>query len=839
MTMIRERFHATQRTTIMKKIRTIMLTLALGISSAAAASPERSAESRLANPSLTPDAAYSAMLERLRVELASNIPETSQNDQVDGFLGRNALDGKLAKYVVLKEATPERLAEFARQGDKQSTLIDELLADPGLMIRMLVADGAADGNYGQAMDIYSAIRKASERASDGVLERLALAIALEHATPVPQENPPAQTDAPATVDPVGRYLHFEKAYLAGELDAAFDQLDVWHLRMVVDGNEPDETLAWGREMLRNFRPDHIINPNHGWRYSGLVASDVRYGSGDVKYDRPELQRYQNILMNGGVCGRRAFIGRFILRAHGIPTIAKPSRGHGALARWTPDGWVVNLGPNWGGGWTGTRYRNDHDFVATTQARPHQDAFLKVKRAQWVGDVMGERRSYGENDGESGPWYTISYRTQRAIIEGSDARTLAALGEELGESDTPLTIAQEVLATEVNHDDLRITHGTDGSITIPSAALSKPAGGNREVQVMRSFAGGQQIYLPRFARQGQTIMRGGTWKDDADRCTSGARLQSGGFGRYDDWGLRAAVTPAEGAPPAELVLDLGDGVTMELVYIKPGKFIMGGERTTDGRFDCVEVPKHEVTLTRGYYLGKYEVTQAQYEAVMGNNPSRSSKGPDFPVDNISEQDAREFCQKLAGMTGQAARLPTEAEWEYAARAGTDTTWSFGDDASKLGEYAWYAGNSDGKSHPVGQKKPNPWGLYDMYGNVYERISDVYNRNYYALGPKTDPTGPSQGESSRFEYQITVPRADSYSLTATVVTANYDQRLNVAVNESDSATILTMPFTLGKWQETESITLNLEQGENTLRFWRDDPPQQGVAIKSFCLKPASGR
>jgi formylglycine-generating enzyme required for sulfatase activity len=782
---------------------------------------------------------YARMLEQLRTELAAKLPDTAKTDQVNAFLASDALDAKLAKYVVLLEATPKGLAEFAQQGKEQAALVEKLLSDPEMMKRMLVADGAKDGKYGRAMQIYTDIRKASGKASSGVLERLALAIGLEHAVPVKQENPPALTNAPATVDPVKRYLHFEKAYLAGELDPAFDTLDVWSLRMVVDGDEPDETLSWGREMLRNFRPDHIFTPNHGWRYSGLVGSDVRYGSGDVKFDRPELQRYQNILMNGGVCGRRAFIGRFILRAHGIPTIAKPSRGHGALARWTPDGWVVNLGPNWGGGWTGTRYKNDHDFVATTQARPHRDAFLKVKRAQWAGDVAGEPRIYGEHDeGRPGFWYGLSFRTQRAIIEEAGTKTLAALGTELGESNTPLSVAQELLATEIKEEDKQITYGADGTISIPSAAFSKPAGGARDVLVMRSFAGGQQIYLPRFVREGLTVLRGGTWKDGIDRCSPGARLLSGGYGRYDDWGLRAAVTPARDAPPRELTLDLGNGVKMELVYIKPGTFTMGGERTTDGRFECVEVPKHEVKLTKGFYLGKYEVTQAQYEAIMGDNPSGSNKGPDHPVGNVGEQEAREFCQKLAEKTGQEVRLPTEAEWEYAARAGKDTKWFFGDDPSALGDYAWFKDNSGGKSHPVGQKKPNPWGLYDIYGNICERISDTYAKDYYAQGPKIDPTGPSQGESSRFEYEITVPRAGNYALTAKVVTANYDQRLNVAVNDSASPTVITMPFTLGKWQDSQPVTVTLKEGANILRFWRDQPPQQGMAVKSFTLKPAPG-
>jgi formylglycine-generating enzyme required for sulfatase activity len=783
---------------------------------------------------------YARMLEQLRTELAAKLPDTAKTDQVNAFLASDALDAKLAKFVVLLEATPAGLAEFSQQGKEQEALVAKLLSDPELMKRMLVADGANDGKYGRAMQIYTDIRKASEKASSGVLERLALAIGLVHAVPVRQDNPPALTGAPDTVDPVKRYLHFEKAYLAGELDPAFDKLDVWDLRMVVDGDEPDETLSWGREMLRNFRPDHIYTSNHGWRYTGLVGSDVRYGSGDVKFDRPELQRYQNILMNGGVCGRRAFIGRFILRAHGNPTIGKPSRGHGALARWTPDGWVVNLGPNWGGGWTGTRYTNDHDFIATTQARPHRDAFLKVKRAQWAGDVAGEPRFYGENvEGTPGFWYGLSFRTQRAIIEGAGTKTLAALGTELGESNAPLSVAQELLATEIKPEDKKIAYASDGSISIPSAAFSKPAGSTGDVLVMRSFAGGQQIYLPRFARQGLTVLRGGTWKSEAALCTSGTRLLSGGFGQYENWGLRAAVTPAGDAPPSELTLDLGNGVKMELVYIKPGTFTMGGESKTDGRFECVELPKHEVKLTKGFYLGKHEVTQAQFEAIMGSNPSRSTKGPDLPVDNVGEQEAREFCEKLAEKTGREARLPTEAEWEYAARAGKDTNWFYGDDPSALGDYAWTKDNSGGKSHPVGQKKPNPWGLYDIYGNVCERISDTYAKDYYANSPKTDPTGPSQGESSRFEYEIKVPSAGNYALTAKVVTVNYDQRLNVAANDSASATVMTMPFTLGKWQDSEPVTVTLKEGANVLRFWRDTPPQQGMSVKSFTLKPVSGR
>ena len=787
---------------------------------------------------------YSRMLDQLRVELTAAIPKTKDEAQMAKFVASDALDTKLVKFVILHEATPAGLAEFAGQGSAQAALVDKMLADPKLMKQMLVADGAKEvrqgrgtgpAQYGPAIKIYSEIRKASQKSSSGVLQRLALAISLEHAVPVQQRNATAKKDAPATVDPVKRYLHYEKAFFAGELDPAFERLTTWDLRMVVDGEEPDEILAWGREMLRNYRPDHIYNPNYGWRYVNIVGSDVKYGSGDVKYDRPELQFFQNILMNGGVCGRRAFFGRFILRAFGIPTTARPSRGHAALAHWTPKGWVVNLGGGWGAGWTKTRYNKDLDFLASTQARSNPEAYLKVKRAQWICDVLGEPRTYGENGGEPALWNGVALRTQRKIIDTSKAVTLEALGEDIGEANEP-TVAQKVLASPVTPEDKKITIAADGSLSIPAAAYSKPSGNTREITAMKSFGGGLQIFLPRFFPQGTTIMRGGTWKGDANACSSGSRMLSGGYGRYENWGLRAALTPPAGKKtPAEVKFDLGDGVSIEMVYIQPGTFIMGGESTKDGRFECVEVPKHEVQLTKGFYLGKYEVTQAQYQAIMGSNPSRSTKDPNCPVDNVGVDDARSFCLKLSEKIGYEARLPTEAEWEYASRGGRDSKWFFGNDGSKIGDYAWHKGNAGGKSHPVGQKKPNPWGLYDIYGNVCERISDTYARNYYANSPKVDPTGPRQGTKSRFEYEINVPRSGKYTLIAQVVTANYEQRLNVAANDAASPSVITMPFTRGDWMESQPVTLELKKGSNVLRFWRDNPPQYGMAIKTFTLKP----
>jgi hypothetical protein len=411
------------------------------------------------------------------------------------FLSSDKLDARLAKYVVLLEATPRGLAEFAQQGKAQEALVEKLLADTDLMEQMVIVDGAKNGKYGQAMKIYTDIRKASEKAGDGVLQRLALAVSLEHAVPVKQRNAKALTDAPATVDPVKRYLHFEKAFLDGELDPCFKGLSVWDYRMVVNGEEPDHILAWGRKMLRNYRPDHISTPDYKWRYVAAVRTEVRYGSQDNKYDKPELQFFQNILMNGGVCGRRAFFGRFILRSFGIPTTARPQRGHAALAHWTPDGWVVCLGGGWGVGWTKTRYNRDRDFLANTQARKMEKAYLQVKRAQWVGDVLGEKRTFGFLSGDPALWHGVALYRQRAIIEEAKAVALAAVGEELGEANES-KVKYAIEAATVTEADRKIVVGQDGVITIPAVACSKPTKSTGKIIFMPSNLGGKQLHYSR-------------------------------------------------------------------------------------------------------------------------------------------------------------------------------------------------------------------------------------------------------------------------------------------------------------------------------------------------------
>ena len=188
----------------------------------------------------------------------------------------------------------------------------------------------------------------------------------------------------------------------------------------------------------------------------------------------------------------------------------------------------------------------------------------------------------------------------------------------------------------------------------------------------------------------------------------------------------------------------NSIGMEFVLIPAGTFQMGCSSEAEECADD-EKPRHEATISRPFYLGKYEVTQAQWQAVMGNNPSKL-KGADHPVEHVSWEDAQEFIKKLNEKEGHTRyRLPTEAEWEYAARAGSTTAYSFGDDGDESWPYAWHCGDCrKGPTHPVGQKLPNAWGLFDMHGNVWEWVHDWYGREYYSAEAVTDPRGPEAGE-----------------------------------------------------------------------------------------------
>ena len=204
--------------------------------------------------------------------------------------------------------------------------------------------------------------------------------------------------------------------------------------------------------------------------------------------------------------------------------------------------------------------------------------------------------------------------------------------------------------------------------------------------------------------------------------------------------------------------------MKFLLIPPGEFDMGTSKEEVARLLrqveaqnlpkwyrellSSEVPKHRVRITKAFYLGMNEVTQVEYERVMAGDRSRLKDNLKHPAPHLTWERAVEFCRALRELPEEKNsradyRLPTEAEWEYACRAGTMTDFYFGNDQAELDKYVWYGPNSSGRPHPVGQKMPNAWGLYDLHGNVWEWCQDWYYWGYYMCSPMYDPQGPAEG------------------------------------------------------------------------------------------------
>jgi formylglycine-generating enzyme required for sulfatase activity len=218
-------------------------------------------------------------------------------------------------------------------------------------------------------------------------------------------------------------------------------------------------------------------------------------------------------------------------------------------------------------------------------------------------------------------------------------------------------------------------------------------------------------------------------------------------------------PFQSAPayPPTLTLDLGGDEKWEGVLIPAGAFVMGApaSESRTAAEALLEKP-HRVTISRPFYMGKYELTQAQYVSVMGVNPSLT-KGAVLPVHNVSWQNAHEFCEKLSAKAGRRVDLPTDAEWEYACRAGTTTVYYSGNTIEDLAKVGWYADNSGRTLHPVGELPPNAFGLYDMHGNIREFVRDFFDRA--SLEDAVDPTGPRAGDPNNH-----VVRGGAYTANA---------------------------------------------------------------------------
>jgi len=338
------------------------------------------------------------------------------------------------------------LAEFAFLGADEEALVDKLLSDASLMRDMLVAGGVMTGHYGEAMQIWTNIQKTSsidfqaaaasappssstsapwdDRTPATVLKRLAVGVACALAVPKAQRNNVRGVNV-TYVDPVARYMHFEKYYLAGDLDPAFPVLTTFELSHTVDGDAVDDQMIWLRATLATFRPDLIYNFDYHWRYAESVHTEVQYGDSQCP-NFPGVcgGGYQDIPVGGDVCGGRAFWGRFSRKGFGIPTWGATEHAHAAMSSWTPSGWNVMLGAPWPDCWWGDR--GGQDFVLETQARVNLAKFQEVLRGGWAAVARDEDPvsgmwssvAYSANNGKGGEWSALMLYSKKIVAKAT-------------------------------------------------------------------------------------------------------------------------------------------------------------------------------------------------------------------------------------------------------------------------------------------------------------------------------------------------------------------------------------------------------------------------------------
>jgi hypothetical protein len=449
--------------------------------------------------------------EQLQAELLS-AGESLVTD-LKPLLSSEALDPKLMRIAILSDGTPRGFAEFAQQGPEKEKLIGQLFADEPLMRQVLEAGGANGGDYGDMMQVYNAILGKSERARERgtIFQRLALGTAIH----MPWQGGMPESGVHGIVqrtqydvDQVERYLHYEKAFLEGELDPAFPDMNTWECRFITDSEYSNEDLTWVRRMLRNYRPDHITMKDYKWRYVRFIKSDVPYCS--TKHDPTLGSKAQEEVALGGICGRRAFLGRLTTRAFGIPTRASTQTAHAAMSHWTPDGWVICLGAWWNIAYCGPQ--GGLDFLLESQAREFEDYGL-VRRAQWLGNAFNEEdvsikhRQYGQGGGF---WDGLAFVKKQIIVKKAEVEALELVGGmKLGESD-------ELLGDEVGED-----------ITIPAVACYSPRKSSDRILFLKSWDKGYQLHYSRLGQRPELFKY---------------RIEVPADGEYELTALAATVSP---------------------------------------------------------------------------------------------------------------------------------------------------------------------------------------------------------------------------------------------------------------------------------------------------------
>ena len=358
-----------------------------------------------------------------------------------------------------------------------------------------------------------------------------------------------------------------------------------------------------------------------------------------------------------------------------------------------------------------------DGGLATQATLNKPPYvtLDVSGNLYISDHYNHR--IRKIDGSTGIITTVAGNGSNGFSGDGGPATQASLYYPSGVS---VTASGDLYISDKNNQRIRKVDGITGTITTVAGDGSQGYSGDGGPAILGSFNDPQDIFA----------------------------TASGDIYIADLYNHRVRLVATD-SPHQEITVTLPGGATMDFVWIESGTFMMGSPDSDAGAYSW-EKPQHEVTISKGFYLGKYEITQAQWESVMEATPWSGQiyvqSNPNHPAVFISGDDVQTFVQASNNAAGQGLyRLPTGAEWEYACRAGTTTRWSFGDDAGQVGAYAWYASNAwnagERYAHAVGTKLPNPWGVYDMHGNVAEWTQDWYGP--YTSAPQTDPTGPATG------------------------------------------------------------------------------------------------
>ena len=420
---------------------------------------------------------------------------------VNPFLSSDRYDQQLAEASVIADATPRGLAAFAQKSKSNEELINSLLANKALMKQMQDAGGPLNGNYGLAMKIYNTIERTSPESHHGVLQRMAVAMALV--------QKPAR--AKTSFNPVRRYFNLQRAYLKGELNPAFPTFTTWQLKFVVNDSYSNKDISWFRHMLMNYEPGYVLSGH----YLNIVHTDVGYN--DMHYGCVPGNKPSQLIAGGGECGARAWIARMAERGFGIPTWGVKQRGHAALSIWTRKEWVTRFAAGWE--WVWWTHHNGLNFYQESQARRYPEKFPRVLRAEWIGATLGETKEDPRKFGTGGFWYAIADSEERAILASGKPTYVTPSDAELARLNGP-TLAQKLESARIPMSAMRISVNSNGVITIPAVAYLKPHKQVAGVVPMKSFSGGMQIYYqcaqPAFKRHNPfeyavNVPRGGKYE----------------------------------------------------------------------------------------------------------------------------------------------------------------------------------------------------------------------------------------------------------------------------------------------------------------------------------------